>query len=233
MGIPFTTDDLVRRFRSDVDDPLRGPVNAPDNDALWSIADVQDYMVSAAWQVGRRTESLFSTFTLPVAAGNALVNLPTGMSTTLDVRRAYMQTLKRDLHETNIETPAPTQYDYGQIYGSFGWETLTGPPQEFIRNYMPGVLRLVPIPVQNDTLAITASFMPAFMPGMPLPYSDMEDVELMLLWMKKLAYSKHDADTFDEKRAATFEAEFYRRAAERNAEALRIRRAPQPIRFSW
>lgn len=229
-----TTDDLVRRFRSDVDDPLRGPASAPDNDALWSICDVRDYMQEASDRVAHKATPLFKTYSLKVTAGDPEVRLPTG-DTLIDIRRAALLAGRRELVEQNIEEPARVRDDYGSSWyrDSLNWEELTGQPRSFIRNYTPGVLRLVPIPLDDDTLRVTASFSPQLADGAPLPFTEDADIYLMLLWMKKRAYEKHDADTYDPDRSKAFEAEYERRVVERESEARRIRRAPQSVTFSW
>jgi hypothetical protein len=228
-----TTDDLADRFRRDVDDPLRGPTNAPDNDALWSIQDVCDYMQDASDKVARATLSRFSTFSLAVVGGTPTVALPTGQFVVLDIRRVFLASTQRELQPQTIDTLHTSRHDYAFIGTSKGWETLTGVPRDYIRDYIPGQLRLVPAPEANDTITITACVSPALIPGAPLPFNDPNDAYLMLLWMKKLAYQKHDADTFDPERSKGYEQEFETRAIDRAAEARRLRRAVQPVRFSW
>lgn len=233
MGMVVTTDDLVARFRSDVDDPLRGPTTAPDNDCLWKISDVNYYMTVAASKVGRQGMQVFQTFTLPVVASQPTVYLPKGALFISDIRRAYMQTIRRELRETNIEDLKNYHRDYGEIIGSGGWEELTGYPRWFIRNYYPGQLRLVPIPAAADTLEITAMMVPRLQDGMPLPFEDPIDVELMLMWMKKMAYSKNDADTYDADKALKWQREYENGILDRNSEARRVRRAPTRTIFQW
>ncbi len=235
MAYPLTTDDLIRRFRSDVDDPIRGTGTNPDAANLWKITDVSDYMSSAAAQVGRKTEVLFKTFTLPIVAGQPLVRLPTG-SMVLDIRLVHMASPRRDLEEVNIEEGRrPDFRDYNSyLYGNVNdWEELQGVPRAYTRNYTPGYLRIIPIPTITTTIDVTAMLVPVLLDGMPLPFTDIEDIELMLLWMKKLAYSKHDADTFDPTRAEGYDREFNARVLARASEARRVRRAPQPITFQW
>lgn len=233
MAIVRTVDDLIRRFRSDVDDPLRGPTSAPDNDSLWSVSDVSDYMTEAAAKVGRVGQQLFRTMTFPIVANEAFIKLPQGMSAIFDIRRAYLQGIRREVEPANIDGLLRHHRDYGFLNGTESWETWCGVPRFIIRDYVPGMLRLAPIPEASDVLEITAMFVPLMDDGMPLPFDDLEDIALMLLWMKKMAYSKHDADTYDKTLADKYEGEFERRSLARQAEARRVRRAVQPVRFSW
>ena len=232
LGV-LTTADLDARFRSDVDDPLRGPVTAPDNDSLWSAVDSANYMNDACDKVARVSLSVFKTFSLNVVGGNPMVPLPTGAFTVLDIRHIFLASTRKRLHERNVELDGTYRYDYGFDTSSLSWEVLTGTPREYMRDYIPGQLRLVPSPIANDTITITACIAPNLLPGAPLPFSDPGDIYLMLLWMKKLAYQKHDADTFDAARSKAYEEEFETRSHTRAAEARRLRRAPQPVTFSW
>lgn len=240
MSLILTPEDLAFRFRSDVDDPLRGPASAPDNDCLWKIVDVKYYMGVAVNRVSRKGEQLFNTFSLVIKNGDPLVRLPKTNYYIADIRRAYVCDIRRELKETNIEDLRNYHRDYGEIIGSGGWEERKGYPVWFIRNYIPGALRIVPIPVIENpiyngqfNLELTAALFTVPIDGMPLPFEDPEDVELVLLWMKKMAFSKNDADTYDQDKALKFENEFKERILERNSEARRIRRAPTRTIFQW
>lgn len=230
----ITSADTINRFRSDVDDSLRGPVDAPDVDALWKIDDVNGYLEDAVDRVAAETLAEFRTFTVPVKAAELYVNLSTSMQV-LDIERAYLQTARRSLHPQNVDAPLRRLGDYGSPFSIFHseWETVTGTPTHYIRDEKPNALRLVPIPVADDTLEITAKTIPAFTAGGTLPFSTLRDRHLVILWMKKLAYEKHDADTFDPARASKFEAEYEARMQDRRYEAQRVRRSVQPVRFSW
>gem|GEM_PF-3409841 len=230
----LTSDDTITRFRSDVDDPLSGPADAPDVDALWKITEVNSYLEEAVERVAAEVLAQFKTFVVPVKTGEPYVKLSASMEV-LDIERAYMQTARRTLEPQNVDAPLHRLGDYGSPFSVFHseWETVTGTPTHYIRDEKPNALRLVPIPAADDTLEITAKVVPFFVAGMPLPFNTLRDRYLVLLWMKKLAYSKHDADTFDPQRAAANEAEYKTRMDERKYEAQRVRRSVQPIRFSW
>lgn len=230
----ITSDDVIKRFRSDVDDALRGPDDAPDVDSLWSIDEVNGFLEDAVDRVAAETLSEFRTFTIPVTANEPFVSLPSSMQV-LDIERAYMKTARRSLLPQNVDTPLRYTGDYGSPFSIFHseWETVTGTPRHYVRDERPNALRLVPIPTANDTLEITAKTIPAFTAGGALPFSTLRDRHLVVLWMKKLAYEKRDADTFDPTRASKFEAEYESRMEDRKYEAQRVRRAVQPVRFSW
>lgn len=230
----ITSDDVINRFRSDVDDPLRGPVDDPDVDALWKIVDVNGYLEDAVERVALKTLVQFKTLALQVTADDPYVKLPSSLQV-LDIERAYLEGANRELWPQNVDTPMRRLGDYGAPFVTLtsNWETATGTPARYLRDETPNRLRLVPIPTAADTLRVTAKTVPFFVAGMPLPFTTREDQHLVLLWMKKLAYSKHDADTYDPQRAEKFEAEFEARGVDRKYEAQRLRHAVQPNMFSW
>lgn len=229
----MTTDAVITQFRSDVDDPLRGPADTPDVDALWKSTDVLFYLNAAASKTARETLALRRTFDLPVNAADPFVKLPTN-APVLHIYRAYLNTARRALDERNLDQPS-VRFDYGQLLGGEdGWATATGTPSVYNREYKPGYLRLAPIPVANDTLTVTAALdAPMLTCGMPMPFTTYDDIHLVLLWMKKLAYAKKDVDTFDPTRSTAHESEYNARVRERRYAVDRERRAPGSVRFSW
>ena len=229
----FTADDVYARFRRDVDDPLEGTDEVPDSENLWSDVDIYYYMNVATERVAAKTRSLFKTRTFPITAGDPYVALPQGQRL-LDVRDVRSLGNRRVLTEFNINE-AVVRDDYGVLYmDSPMWNTSTGVPFMFTLNYAPNKMRLYPIPQADDVIEVTASLLPFEMSkGMPMPFSEYEDIELVLLWMKSMAYSKHDADAQDLARANDYEAQFNTRALTRQGEQNRRQRAPGNVRFVW
>lgn len=230
----ISTDDVITQFRSDVKDALRGPADTPDVDSLWKITDVQFYLNAAASKVANDTYALRRTFDVPVTANEPMVRLS---STTppIIIYRAYLNAARKVLDERNLNTPAQGRFDYGLLqYSDDNWATATGTPSFYNREYKEGYLRLSPIPTSNDTLTITAALdSPPLQSGMMLPFNTYDDVHLVLLWMKKLAYSKQDVDTFDPNKAEKFDSEYTTRALDRRYAVERSHRAAGVVRFSW
>lgn len=226
--------DVINRFRSDVDDPLRGPASAPDDDCLWSINDVAGYLADAVERVAVDTLTQFTTFNLAVVPGQPFVTLPSAY-TVQDIELVFLTVAKHYLEPRNVDGGFVRRGDYESPWLLFTtkWEDQVGTPKWYIRNMVPGKLRLVPIPSVADSLEVSASVIPTYTAGAPLPFNTLRDQYLVLLWMKKLAYSKHDADTYDPQRASQCMAEYEALALERKYEAQRVRRAAQPVRFSW
>lgn len=230
----ITSEDVIRRFRSDVDDVLRAESAPTDADALWSIADVNDYIADAVERLARRSLSEFQMLVVNVVANEPLCKLSSSLIV-LDIDHVYMNIGSRTLHSRNVDSLVGYNDDYGSMFPRVGspWETRTGTPIYYLRDLKNNALRLIPIPVVNDTLNISATVAPAYVEGAPLPFTTREDMALILLWMKHLAYSKHDADTFDPTRASMFADQFERDTLDRRYEAQRLRHSVQHIRFSW
>lgn len=225
----ITSTELKDTFRIEVDDLPKD--DGDTSSCLWSDADIYRYMNSAASQVARRVMSLVQTFTLDIEADEPMIELPTDRI--LKVYRAFTAT-RRELQQLNLNDDGFTVCDYGITLNVSNWETATGSPQAFCLDYQPGQLRLAPIPTAADTLYLTAAVLPeVFEEGDDLPFTDTDDQELMLLWMKKMAYGKHDADTFDSARTVTYEQEFRERVRQREPEFRRQTRAPGVVRSAW
>lgn len=230
----ITSTDVINRFRSDVDDPLRGPSTAPDNDCLWSADEVNMYLADAVERVASETLQLFKTFTTGVVPNKPIIALPSAF-TVQDIEHVLLVNERRYLEPRNVDGGFGRHGDYASpwVLYSTKWEFQVGAPVYYLRDVQANALRLAPIPIAADTLTITASVVPTYTCGAPLPFSTFRDQHLVLLWMKKLAYSKHDADTYDPQRADRCQAEFETLTTKRKYEAQRVSRATQPVRFSW
>lgn len=66
-----------------------------------------------------------------------------------------------------------------------------------------------------------------------MPFDEFPDIELVLLWMKKMAYEKQDADAMDLSRALAFEEQYNTRVVKRKSERYRQRRPAGRVMFSW
>lgn len=228
-----TTDDLVKRFRHEVDDLFRG-TDQPGNDALWSDDEAMGYLNEGVNQVATETLSLYKTFDIPyVAANGPYVPLPTSYEV-LDIDVIYLVTRRRIIKERNAVDRIHHHNDYGYFGGNDGWEVATGEPRFFTRDFKMNQIRLWPAPTCDDTMQVTAVIGAVEMqPGMPLPFQSPKDLRLILTWMKFLAYSKKDVDTFDAQAAERYEVWFAKHVLDRKYECQRLRRAPSAARFSW
>lgn len=233
MILPKTTDDLLKRFRADTQDILEGvSVDEPDSEDLWKNWELLQYMTEAADAVARDTKSLFKTFELTTVVGTAVVQLPAQI---LDIRLARLVTQNVVLDPLNQNEMASGHLsDYGNFVRT-GVFTSKGRPRWYVHDREQKGLTLVPIPTGVDTLELncTVTINVDLECGMLLPFRELPDVQLMLAYMKYLAYSKQDADAADQVKADTFFSYYTNKVSDRESEKRRERRAPTPMRMEW
>lgn len=222
----YTVDQIIEDFRSDVFDRPDTDDAGNARDTLWSDEDALRYLNSAAARLASDTLALRRRFELAVDANQPLVRFPyTEILDDLVVSFSIPGLgRRRSLREFDIDQGI-VRDDYGvQIYEPVDLDA-TGTPSHFTRDYDNQFMRLWPVPTIAGTLSAHAYVLPQEMVmGMPLPFSAMQDRDLLLMWMKKMAYAKQDADTLDLQRSKDFEAEYARTVLNRRSEIDRIRR---------
>lgn len=222
----YTADQLIADFRSDVWDKAVAVGDSAPRDTLWSDDEVLRYINSACARLASDTLALRRRFELTVEAGNPLVRFP--FDEILDELQVSFVVpglgRRRFLRKFDI--------DEGIYRDDYGVQVLVAPdldavgtPSHYTRDYDNRYLRLWSIPYLPGVLHAHAIVIPQpVMAGMPLPFSARQDIDLLLLWVKKLAYAKQDADTYDLDRSERFEAEYRRAALDRRSEIDRVRR---------
>lgn len=231
---PITVDDLIGRFRREVDDTIRGTGEDAGTDALWKADEVLWYLNEAVTMTATETRGLIKTFDVSFNATDEYVRLPS--SGVLDISRVYLNgTGGGDLTEFSLVEGAAKYSDYGELdINASNWPTTTGTPRRYNRELKPGYLRLFPIPVNAGTLTVTATLDTFEVDyGMVMPFDHPKDLRLVLAWMKHLAYGKQDADTYDAGKSQSYENWFDKHALDRRAEVERIRRPVGTTRFQW
>jgi len=225
--------DVIKRFRSEVNDLLNGPTEAPDNDALWKEWEVQAYLDAATAETSRRGRMLIKHFLIQApAATGPFYKLP-GSYIVLDVNYAYSRVGRRKLTEYNLDDrhfrndygmPIEASFDHG--FADYGYG--------YYRDYDTTGILITPRARMDDVIELIATVEVTNVPcGAPMPFGEEADIALVILWMKKLAYSKRDADTFDPGAANEAESKFALAIEERRNDALRRRRTVGTTRFSW
>lgn len=223
----YTVDQLIEDFRSDVFDVADVDDSGAPRDTLWSDADALRYLNSAAARLASDTLSIVRRFEYPVLAGGALVRFP--FDEVLDMLEVSFSIpglgRRRRLREFDIDHGICSD-DYGvRTYNVPDLEAI-GQPSYYTRDYDQDFMRLWHVPYMPGTLTATAIVVPTQLhAGMPLPFKSRKDFDLLLMWMKKMAYAKQDADTFDLQRSESFEQEYQRYMPDRRSEVDRIRRA--------
>ena len=223
----YTVDELIADFRSDVFDNPDVDGEGVERDALWSASDILRYINTACGQLARDTLALRKRFEFSITADEPLVRFP--YDEVLDVITAEFNApayngAGRWLRPFDIDEGIRRE-DYGVMITSAPNLETTGTPSHFTRDYDNLFLRLYPIPAVDGDLIVHAYVVPQRLyAGMPLPFTSEIDRYLLLLWMKKMAYAKQDADTLDLSRSGAFDAEYREGALARRSELDRIRR---------
>lgn len=234
----MTPDELKDRFRLDVDDNVGGSGGA---DFLWSDTEIFDYMDEAQRVFVRRTEILRKTHPFTTTLTEITYTAPTVLpAVNLDGFITYDPKIIRPLRArmSSLSNRDPLRIatmedldegfflrDYGLLFTQ-DWQTKVGPARFLITNMQEDRYRLVPIPLIDDTVELTVLHMPeneVECGSAVLEVTEREDQQIMKLWMKKLAYEKQDADTYDKDLSDRFEAAFEKRADERRREIRRTR----------
>lgn len=224
--MPYTVAQLTEDFRSDVFDRPDFDENGVARDALWSDAEILRYINSACARLASDTLALRRRFEITVAAGVATVRFP--YDEILDALTVSFVVpglgRRRDLRMFDIDEGICGD-DYGhRIYTTPDLDAV-GTPTHFTRDYDNRYMRLWPVPQLPGVLHAHAIVLPQpLQAGMPLPFAARQDLDLLLMWMKKLAYAKQDADTLDLDRSIEFEREYMRFMPDRRSEIDRIRR---------
>ena len=200
-----TVEDLVAVFRREVDDAVEAP--------LWSDGEIIDYVVEACDALAKRTNGLFAVVSLPFLANATYVALPAYV---LHIRSAKYVTRDCDVLQINANENGLGSYS-------------------FVRDYRADRLVFSSAPAQADTLELQCSVTleAALEADDDLPFTDAEDLRLLLHFIKQRAYEKHDAETENHVRANRFR-ELFETGVENRAQHLRNqRRSPGVVSMNW
>ncbi|MFN7152938.1 MAG: DUF6682 family protein [Acidovorax sp.] len=219
--------DFISEFRATVAD-----VQMPH---FWSSELVVRYLNEAVQEACERAKLIEDRLTPVVCTVTLEPNVSTYQlhASVFEIKRATLR--GRPLDETSVE----------EMDGDcLGWESLKGLPRCFIFEPAAGVrtasLRLVRIPTQTDTLALTvyrgalkplSADIDTGKPEIPERFH-----ERLMDWVLHRAYLKQDADTFDPNKAAVSLALFVQAFGERpdaNVQRKQRDRRPPVVRCSW
>jgi hypothetical protein len=244
----YTADELVERFRRDVDDNEGG---SGGEDFLWSDEDVFSYMYEAQREFVRRTHILRKTHPFTPAITSISYTAPVGTPVNSDGFITFNPSIIRPLRVRATDASGnsyPVEIltaenldagyhsedtDYGRIFTG-DWPSRSGTRACFlVTDLQEDQWRLVPIPTLNLTLELTVEHMPLddVTQGAALEVTEREDQFTLLLYMKHLAYMKQDADTYDKELADKFESTFEKKADARRREIRRTRFRHQGMRY--
>lgn len=188
--------ELVKATRSRADDQADPP--------LWTDQEIIDYLNESEREACIRARLIEDMDTpevtrLPLRAGKGLYDIHCSI---LAVRRVYLQNAKSALAESSIE------YQDDQSFSD--WMTRIGTPRWYIFHEGNSQLRLVDAPKSDDTAILRVHRMPLRPMKSPTDRPEIHPKHHVRLidWALRMAYLKQDADTYDEQKAAKYEAMF-------------------------
>lgn len=189
------TDDLLRQFRFDVADTVEP--------YLWKDEEVYTYLDDAQKMFCRLTDGIADATTVAV------------VDITVSVNDEF-----KDLHDSILKIRGATRTSDGRELSVINYEDMaglglrfdgsTGPIERLIVGMEEGKVRVSPKASVADAIKLLVFRLP-----INTLSETVQDLEIpaqhhlhLLLWAKKLAYSKQDAETLDKRKAQDFELQF-------------------------
>lgn len=216
----MTPGDLLTLFRSEVSD-IASPY-------LWSDDEFFGYADDAQKQYARLTRGLIDSSTpaiteIPLVAGTNTYDLS---PLVLAVRAARVATTGRGLDIVNQED-MPVRRMY--------FDGTAGVPQALILGLDTDKLSVWPVPIADVTVKLSVFRLPlvditSLNDTVPFEIAPQHHRHL-LLWVKHLAYSKQDVETYDARKAAEFEAAFEAYCVRAKKEQDRSRHKPRSVTY--
>jgi hypothetical protein len=215
--------DMVSRFRGYVRDNV-----AP---YLWSDAEIISYIDEAQREFCRRTGGLADATStecarVEVVAGQALCDISPKV---LKIRAVFDEDGKQ-LVIVNFE-----DIQNGDLSGEELFADVEGTVSKVVVGMEPNKIQLIHTPAEDQTLNLIVY---------RLPIEDIEDTsceleidaqhhEALLLWARRLAHLKADAEAYDRGRADQFEREFLAYCSLASDEKGRREHKYRAVQFSY
>lgn len=223
----MNSSDLYERFRSDVYDTA--------SPYLWSDVEVFQYMDAAQKMLCRLAGGIAdatSTLTqVPVVATEAWVSYDPRI---LKITRANRLSDYKKLDVLNVEDldRSGGSDDYG-VTRTYKMDMSTGPLEAVVTNLEAKKIRLIKVPEANDTLQLAVYRLPLVTINDTDLEFEVDEVhhEYLLYWMKKLAFSKQDAETRNDKQAELNELRFRQYCEQVRQERERREHKPRLVSY--
>lgn len=207
------TTELLNLFRAEVRDQ-----EAP---YLFENEQVYAYINAAQLEFCRLTEGIEDgrSFKLAVVPGQEWYPIDKRV---LKLRKAYFTATGRPVEVVNQEKAEPL---------GIRFDGRSGPAKALVAGIQKGMLRAWPLPNEAAEIALDVF-------RLPKPVGEGDQLEIdeqhhiyLLHWVKHLAYSVQDADTFDRRRAEEYEAKFRAYCARAREEQTRARRQVSTVMY--
>lgn len=222
-----TADDLIERFRADVDDRAYDPDD--ESDLLYTRKDIEHYLVESQRRFVAETHYLHEVLRETVVANDPIVRLSRRV---LEIRgrTAYLVTADVRLEERAANEIYAGGDDYGQTLGANPFSSdRTGRPLWFTADLDTDEIHLFPTPEVDDTLVFSAYIEAP--DSCMLIIRNPRHINMLLDGMKAMAYRKQDSDAYDPNQAERWERRFQDNIDEVYSERQRRRRKPGLIRY--
>lgn len=213
-------EEALVRFRSEVDD-LVEPY-------LWSDELVLGYIGEAEVEFCRKTDGIADASTVPVTRITLVANTEWYAlhASILKIRSAY-----------RIDTGAPVTVLNAEDMPSRGmrWDGRAGQLSALVIGIEDRKVRTWPVPNETPTIQLSVFRTPVTPVSVDNDAGPFE-VEAkhhasLLHWVKHLAYSKQDAETFDRTKAQEFERKFEAYCFDQKLEQRKLRHKPRAIAY--
>lgn len=218
----MTAGELLSLFRSEMSD-LEKPY-------LWADSEVYSYADDAQRMFCRFTDGIGDASTPAVVELAVTDALGAGF---LDLHPSILKV--RDVTRTDTGADVPVVNREDMLARGWRFDGRIGPVRALIVGEQDRKARVWPAPSEDVTLQLLVFRMP-----LQTITEDSEDVQMelstehhrhLLLWMKHLAYSKQDAETFDKTKAAEFETRFLTYCDASQAQQRRARHKPRAVAY--
>lgn len=198
----MTPEEVVELFRLDVDD-------TDEDDPLWSTLEVYNYLDEAQKQFARKTDYFSDASTAEIVQTAVTADDPW---VTLDPRITKIRAAQLTVNNRKV-TPVtfaqmedqPNTIDtYGSPFNfsnSYNWQSAVGTPSFLITDMEKNKGRLASIPQTDDTLNLQVYRLPLkdiTEDSASFEITETEYQRGLIIYMKYLAYSKNDVDTFEQ-----------------------------------
>ena len=223
----MNSDELYDAFRSDVVDTARP--------YLWSDDEVFRYMADAHRMFARLTGGI------PDVSSDACgVDLVAGEAES-ELHPSILRVLTARLESTNAEVkvinyadlPRYTETDYGvrQLLIDDG---TPGEVRYMLHGQQKMLVKWIRVPEVDDRVLMTVYRMPLTIvsgPGEEIAEIDEAHHIYLLDWMKRMAYRKQDAETFDKGKSEQYERDFRTYCAQVKREWGQYKHKPRVVAY--
>lgn len=211
----MNSDELLDAFRFDVVDTAK-PYLWSDDEAYRYMADAHRMFVRLIGGLADITTDAVCLLDCPI--GQAEVELHPSILRILQARRVSDNAPVQIINQT--DAPRLLTSDYGRQIDLF-MSTTQGPVRYMMIGQKRNYARLYQVPVSNEQLRLSVMRLPldvADGPGKELTDVAEEHHYHLLAWMRRCAYLKQDAETFDKSKSSEAEQEFRAYCAQVRAE---------------